>query len=42
MFERLKRLYKSGRLTEAGVKNAVKKNLITETQANEILASTNE
>ena len=39
MYERLKRLYKAGRLTEAGVHNAVKKGLITESQAEEIIAS---
>ena len=37
MYERLKRLYRAGRLTEAGIENAVKKKLITEAQAKEIL-----
>lgn len=39
MYERLKRLYKAGRLTEAGVRNAAKRGLITEAQAEEIIAS---
>lgn len=39
MYERIKRLYQEGRLTEAGVRNAAKKGLITEEQAEEIIAS---
>ena len=39
MYERIKRLYQEGRLSEAGVRNAAKKGLITEEQAEEIIAS---
>ncbi len=38
MYERIKRLYEAGRLTEAGVRNAAKKGLITEEQAEAIIA----
>lgn len=37
MFERLKRLYNSGLLDEAAIRNAVTKGWLTEEQANEIL-----
>lgn len=39
MFEKLKALYKKGRLTEDGLTNAVKKAWITEDQKKEILES---
>ena len=42
MYERLLRLYKAGRLTEAGVRNAAKKGLITEAQAEAILKAKTE
>ena len=38
MFERLKRLYVSGKLTAVGLSNAVIKGWITETQKQEILS----
>ena len=38
MYERIKRLYETGRLTVEGVLNAAKKGLITEAQAEEIIA----
>lgn len=38
MFETIKRNFLAGRITEAGVQNAVKKGWITEAQAAEILA----
>ena len=38
MYERIKRLYEAGRLTAEGVLNAAKKGLITEAQAEEIIA----
>jgi len=37
MYERLKRLYKEGRITKEGLQNAVKKGLITEEQYREIV-----
>ena len=37
MYERIKKWYKQGLWTEAMVRNAVTKNVITEDQANEIL-----
>ena len=39
MYERIKRLYHTDRLTKAGVYNAVKRGLITQAQADEIIAS---
>lgn len=39
MYERLMRLYKAGRLSEQGVRNAAARGLITEAQAEEIIAS---
>lgn len=42
MFERIKRLFESGRLTERGVANAVERGLITAQQAEEILGGDNE
>lgn len=39
MYDRLKRLYKAGRLSEQGVRNAATKGLITQEQAEEIIAS---
>lgn len=42
MYERLKKLYKEGRLTEAALKNAVKKGWITENEMKEIMAAKNE
>ena len=36
MFERLKKLYDEGRITKAGLKNAVRKGWITEEQYTEI------
>lgn len=36
MFERLKKLYEEGRMTKAGLKNAVKKGWITAEQYQEI------
>ena len=36
MFERIKRLYDNGSLSKDGLKNAVKKGLITEAQYEEI------
>ncbi len=38
MYERLKRLYVSGKLTAVGLANAVIKGWITETQKQEILS----
>lgn len=38
MFERLKRLYKSGRLTKEGLRKAVEDGLITEEQYEEIIS----
>mgnify|MGYP000712045885 CR=1 FL=1 len=38
MYETLKRLYDEGKLTEKGIRNAVKRRWITEKQAEEILA----
>lgn len=37
MYEKIKKWYKQGLWTEAMVRNAVAKNVITEDQANEIL-----
>jgi hypothetical protein len=37
MYEKIKKWYKQGLWTEAMVRNAVTKNVITEDQANEIL-----
>ena len=42
MYERLKKLYREGRLTEAALKNAVKKGWITEDEMKEIIATKNE
>lgn len=39
MFERLKTLYENGRITKAGLTNAVKKGWITEEQKKEILGT---
>lgn len=39
MFETLRRLYKTGKLTVAGLSNAVIKKWITEEQKQEIMAS---
>lgn len=39
MYDRIKKLYHKDRLTKAGVYNAVKKKLITQEQAEEIIAS---
>ena len=38
MFERIKKWYKQGLWTETMVRNAVDKEILTESQANEILA----
>lgn len=38
MFEKIKKWYKQGLWTEAMVKNAVAKGILTEAEANEILA----
>lgn len=38
MFETVKRLYNSGKLTTAGVQRAVEKGWITEAQARDILS----
>lgn len=38
MFERLKRLYKEGRISEAGIWNAVEQGWITAEQAEEIIS----
>ena len=40
MFERLKRLYDTGKLDEAGIQNAVLKGWITAEQAQEIISPT--
>lgn len=37
MFERLKRLYDAGRLTETGINNAVARGWITDLEAAEII-----
>ena len=37
MYERLKRLYKEGKIDEQGIRNAVNKGWITEEQAAEII-----
>ncbi len=37
MFERLKRLYQEGKITQEGIENAVKKGWLTSEQANEII-----
>ncbi len=37
MFDNIKRLYKAGRLSAAGVNNAVARGWITQQQADEIL-----
>lgn len=39
MFETLKEMYRSGRITEAGLRKAVKFGWITEEQMNDILNS---
>jgi uncharacterized protein YciI len=39
MFERLKALYNSGRLSASGIQNAVTKGWLTQEQANEILGN---
>lgn len=39
MYNRLKRLYLAGQLTEAGLVNAVKRGWITQEQIEEIIAS---
>lgn len=42
MYERLKRLYDEGRITEASLKNAVKKKWITEKEMEEIIKGKDE
>ena len=42
MFERLKRLYADGKITQEGVNSAVAKGWITQEQANEIINPQNE
>ena len=42
MYETLKRLYDEGKLTEKGIRNAVKRGWITQEQAEEILAKPEE
>lgn len=42
MYERLARLYKTGRLSKNGILNAVQKGLITAEQGNKILEKTTE
>ena len=42
MFERLKRLYTDGKITQEGINNAVAKGWITQEQANEIINPQNE
>ena len=42
MFERLKRLYTDGKITQEGINNAVTKGWITQEQANEIINPQNE
>lgn len=37
MYETLKRLYRAGKLTESGLRNAVIRGWITEAQMNEIM-----
>lgn len=37
MYERLKRLYRNGEITESGLEKAVQKGWITEEQMNEII-----
>ena len=39
MFNRLKRLYEQGKITEAGLQNAVTKGWITQEEYNIIIAS---
>lgn len=39
MYERLKRLYVTGKLSDTGLANAVIKGLITESQRKEIIAA---
>lgn len=39
MFEAIKKLYQQGKLTEAGINNAITKGWITQEQAQEILNS---
>lgn len=41
MFERLRRLYREGRINEAGIWNAVEKGWITKEQAEQILSENN-
>lgn len=41
MFNTIKRLYAEGRISEAGVKKAVKKGMITQKECDKILNSTN-
>ena len=38
MFERLKRLYEEGKITQDGINNAVTKGWITQEQAEEIIS----
>lgn len=42
MYERLKRLYREGRASEAMLKNAVKRGWITDEEMQEIIASKEE
>lgn len=42
MYQTLKRLYLAGRLSDAGLNNAVKRGVITQEQADEIRASKTE
>lgn len=42
MYDRLKRLYKEGRASEAMLKNAVKRGWITDEEMQEIIASKKE
>lgn len=39
MYKRLKKLYEEGRITKAGLQNAVKKGWITDAEMEEILKS---
>ena len=42
MFERLKRLYADGKITQEGINNAVAKGWITQEQADEIINPKND
>lgn len=42
MFERLRRLYREGKIDEAGLESAVEKGWITEEQKNQIISENQE